>query len=215
MNLWNLLTYLTVILLTIIGFQYSYAYQLQKSSLKVFMGGGISRGDLLPKLLSLVSNTKKGVVKDSNSVIIELIDEISKRNAVLFENNKAVTNKLNGKWRLLWTTEKETLFFASNGLFGSPVTSIIQDINFESKQINNLIEFKDKKSFSVLGVISLDENIKQRVNFKFSKAIICIPPIQLPLPPIGQGWFDNIYVNDKYRISKDIRGDYLVSERID
>ncbi|CAI6003296.1 unnamed protein product [Closterium sp. NIES-65] len=35
----------------------------------------------------------------------------------------------------------------------------------------------------------------------------------LPVPPFGQGWFDNTYIDKEIRISRDSRGDVLVAER--
>ncbi|KAF3552509.1 hypothetical protein DY000_02004795 [Brassica cretica] len=36
---------------------------------------------------------------------------------------------------------------------------------------------------------------------------------EIPLPPFGQGWFDNVYMDGDIRVAKDIRGDYLVVDR--
>ena len=81
------------------------------------------------------------------------------------------------------------------------------------------ILYLDNREFSVLGdvAIAAPGSIQppNRVNFKFKTASLKIPPfINVNLPPVGEGWFDNIYVNDRYRLSKDIRGDYLISKRV-
>uniref|UniRef100_A0A0D3BDP5 Plastid lipid-associated protein/fibrillin conserved domain-containing protein n=1 Tax=Brassica oleracea var. oleracea TaxID=109376 RepID=A0A0D3BDP5_BRAOL len=36
---------------------------------------------------------------------------------------------------------------------------------------------------------------------------------EIPLPPFGQGWFENVYMDGDIRVAKDIRGDYLVVDR--
>ena len=37
----------------------------------------------------------------------------------------------------------------------------------------------------------------------------------VPLPPVGKGWFDNLYVDDTLRVARDSRGDTLVVVRDD
>ena len=85
------------------------------------LAGGPTRGDKIPVLLSLVSGTERGLRRDNKNQILELLNSISK------ENEKFLRPGLSeGKWELLYTTEKETLFFAKNGLFGAKCTSISQ-----------------------------------------------------------------------------------------
>ena len=67
----------------------------------------------------------------------------------------------------------------------------------------------------MLGDINIDIDRSTRINFTFQKALLRIPPLpQLSLPPVGKGWFENVYVNEKYRLSRDVRGDYLLSQRV-
>ena len=54
---------------------------------------------------------------------------------------------------LLWTTEKETLFFINKGLFGKAVTNVYQTIDLQQGLLNNLIEFESDRVFSVVGTI--------------------------------------------------------------
>lgn len=184
-------------------------------SLLLRMGGGSIRGDTLPKLLSLIEGTRRGLVEDRRSDIIAAIDRIDEANAAFIAKDRTFLDKCNGQWELLWTTEKETLFFESRGLFGSPVTLISQSIDTQSKSLNNLIGFDNGRSFSVSGTIAPDADDKRQLNFSFTSARLIIPPlVNLGLPPVGKGWFKNVYVNDKYRLSRDVRGDYLVSRRL-
>ena len=37
--------------------------------------------------------------------------------------------------------------------------------------------------------------------------------VTVPVPPVGKGWFDNLYVDDTLRIARDSRGDTLVVVR--
>ena len=73
------------------------------------------------------------------------------------ESDRNLKVKVDGAWQLLWTTEKETLFFAKNGFFGKKVTDIIQTIDFKSSTLNNLISFEGDSSFSVVGSVTAGE----------------------------------------------------------
>ena len=37
---------------------------------------------------------------------------------------------------------------------------------------------------------------------------------ELPLPPVGKGWGELVYLDDDFRIQQDVRGDLLVATRI-
>lgn len=53
-----------------------------------------------------------------------------------------------------------------------------------------------------------------RVDFAFTGARLLLPQGRtLHLPPFGKGWFDNVYVDDVYRVARDSRGDMLVVMR--
>jgi hypothetical protein len=169
----------------------------------------VSTGKQLTQLIGLTEGMNRGLSTDNNKEIVSIIDEIAEKN----EKAKPSDAQLSGNWQLLWTTEKETLFFAKNGLFGNKVSNIRQVIDIEGSSINNLIEFGDEKRFSVLGTTTRSDENAQRVNFRFSKAQLVLPPIDISLPPVGKGWFDNVFVSKDYRIARDIRGDYLITQR--
>ena len=191
--------------------------QLQRSrtTLEPLYGGGPIRGDTLPLLLRTIEGSEIGVLQDSKAQIIDMINMIGQQNMNFVQNDRTFLDKISGKWQLLWTTEKETLFFINKGLFGKAVTNVYQTIDLKQGLLNNLIEFESDRVFSVVGTIEKDLLINSRINFKFSKAVITVPPFpSLSLPPVGSGWFDNVYANDKYRLSRDVRGDYLVSKRV-
>lgn len=55
-----------------------------------------------------------------------------------------------------------------------------------------------------------------RVNFTFTSARLeLVEPLRwtLRLPPLGKGWFDNLYVDETMRVARDSRGDTLVIVR--
>ena len=113
-----------------------------------------------------------------------------------------------GKWNLIYTTEKETNFISK--YFGK-CTGVYQQIKNDT--INNVISFEDKV-FSVDGMLFLNNEKTNRVDFKFTKASLTFnnqKPINFP--PVGSGYFDNLYIDDLIRISYDVRGDYLISKR--
>ena len=172
------------------------------------MGGGPVRGDFVPQLLELIAPTQRGLIVENNVAIIETIDRIEQ------QKFPVPLASCEGKWELMFTTEKETLFFAKNGLFGKKVVEISQTIDLRANLINNLIAFQGDCQFSVDGTVDPDATIKNQLNFKFTRAQLVLPPlINFGFPPVGSGWFRNVYVNKNYRVAKDVRGDYLVLRR--
>lgn len=180
----------------------------------IYMGGGVVRGDKLPQLITLINKNPR-FEKSKNNEIISLIDQIAFENENLVKKDQ-YREKVNGNWKLLWTTEKETLFFIANGLLGSKTEEIIQTIDIENRILQNRIYFENNKEFNVNGVIEEDNLRYQRINFKFSSASVKLGWIipEIKIPPLGKGWFDTLYINNRYRISKDVRNDYIVCERI-
>jgi len=172
------------------------------------MGGGPVRGDFVPQLLELIAPTQRGLIVENNIAIIDTIDKIEQ------QKFPVPLASCEGKWELMFTTEKETLFFAKNGLFGKKIVQISQTIELGASRINNLIAFQGDCQFSVDGTVDPDATIKNQLNFKFTRAQLVVPPlINFGFPPVGSGWFRNVYVNKNYRVAKDVRGDYLVLRR--
>ena len=165
------------------------------------------------ELLAQVECANKGLDKSNQKEVLSSMGAIVERSL----NSKGSTvnkRKLEGTWDLLYTTEKETLFFYKNGLFGAKCTYISQSIDLDSNLINNVISFDKGKEFSVLGAISVDDGAPKRINFKFTSASLKFSEkFKLAVPPVGEGWFDTLYVDDSYRISHDVRGDWLLSKR--
>lgn len=170
----------------------------------------------LKQLLKLTADSKLGLATDAQTLAdikaeIKILALPPKVNPLdIFGLNKGEQRDLLiGCWTLLWTTEKETLFFAKNGLLGRKCTGIEQTIR--NNAIYNTILFEGASKFEVEGSIERDQ---LRTNFKFKRAQVIVPPlINLTLPPIGAGWFDTVYVDAEYRVSADVRGDYLICRR--
>ncbi|XP_058085672.1 probable plastid-lipid-associated protein 11, chloroplastic [Magnolia sinica] len=164
-------------------------------------------------LLSLISDQERGIKTQSDSSkrskIIQAIDAL----AVIGKD--AITtdaSSLSATWRMLWTTEKEQLFIIKNAhLFGTQTGDVLQVIDVERGTLNNVITFPPSGVFFVRSTIEVAP--PQRVNFKFTSAVLRGKDWEFPLPPFGQGWFESMYLDDDIRVVKDIRGDYLVVDR--
>ncbi|KAL0007714.1 hypothetical protein SO802_009216 [Lithocarpus litseifolius] len=164
-------------------------------------------------LLYLISDQDRGLKTQRDppkrASIVEAIDALA-----LLGGRDAVTTgaSLSATWRMLWTTEKEQLFIVENArLFGTAAGDVLQVIDVENKTLNNVITFPPHGVFFVRSVIEIDS--PQRVNFRFTSAVLRGKNWEFPLPPFGQGWFETVYLDDEIRVVKDIRGDYLVVDR--
>ena len=52
-----------------------------------------------------------------------------------------------------------------------------------------------------------------RVGFRFESCAVKWRKLQLPLPPVGSGWFDVTYLDNELRLCKDVRGDLQICTR--
>ncbi|XAR54162.1 hypothetical protein NMG60_11029182 [Bertholletia excelsa] len=164
------------------------------------------------RLLDLISDQDRGLKTQSNpSKLSEIVDAIDAMGE-LGRDTVTTGQSLSATWRLLWTTEKEQLFIIKNAfLFGTRAGDVLQVIDVEKGKLNNVITFPPHGVFFVRS--NIDIASPQRVNFRFTSAVLRGENWELPLPPFGQGWFESIYIDDEIRVVKDIRGDYLVVDR--
>ncbi|XP_020579219.1 probable plastid-lipid-associated protein 11 [Phalaenopsis equestris] len=175
----------------------------------------VTSGDSLrakADLLRLISSQERGLRTQTNpskrEEIIRAIDDL----AVLGDGTVTTDSSLSGTWRMLWTTEKEQLFIIKNArLFGTEAGDVLQVIDVEKGLLNNVITFPPSGVFFVRSEIEVEP--PQRVNFRFTSAVLRGSKWEIPLPPFGQGWFESIYMDEEIRVAKDIRGDYLVVDR--
>ncbi|XP_021756359.1 probable plastid-lipid-associated protein 11 [Chenopodium quinoa] len=163
-------------------------------------------------LLNLISDQDRGLKTQQNpnlrSQIIAAIDSL----AILGKDLITTDDSLSGTWRMLWTTEKEQLFIIKNAnFFGTQVGDVLQVIDVDNLKLNNVITFPPSGVFFVRS--SMEVASTQRVNFRFTSAVLRGKDWEFPLPPFGQGWFESVYLDDDIRVAKDIRGDYLVVDR--
>ena len=124
---------------------------------------------------------------------------------------------LTADWRLAWTSENETLFLLEKfpgGVGRAPITQAYQRIDVDAGTLRNEVVFSNGNAFVVDSVIEVTD--ETRVDFRFTGAKLNLAaPVEasLPLPPFGQGWFDNVYVDGELRVARDSRGDTLVVVR--
>ncbi|XP_065859257.1 probable plastid-lipid-associated protein 11, chloroplastic isoform X2 [Euphorbia lathyris] len=164
------------------------------------------------RLLTLISDQERGLKTqedpEKRSSIIQAIDDM----AQLGEGTITTGVSLSSTWRLLWTTEKEQLFIIEKAsFFGTQAGDVLQVIDVENKTLNNVITFPPDGVFFVRSKIEIAS--AQRVNFRFTSAVLRGKSWEFPLPPFGQGWFKSVYLDDDIRIAKDIRGDWLIVAR--
>ncbi|KAJ4955133.1 hypothetical protein NE237_011916 [Protea cynaroides] len=163
-------------------------------------------------LIELISGEERGVKTERNpskrSKIIKAVDAME----VLGKGSVTTGLSLSATWRMLWTTEKEQLFIINNAsLFGTQTGDVLQVIDVEKGVLNNVITFPPSGVFFVRSNIEVAS--PQRVNFRFTSAVLRGKDWEFPLPPFGQGWFESIYLDDDIRVAIDVRGDYLVVDR--
>eukprot|EP00980_Cylindrotheca_fusiformis_P017845 scaffold5653_cov147-Cylindrotheca_fusiformis.AAC.7 len=155
-------------------------------------------------------------IRVSNPSDVDVQEEIKKLMLTISESRKGDQRKsLLGKWELIFTTEKEVNFFKTSWPFAD-VSCIIQDLDlYESQTINNSINFETGGRFVVTGTAKAVDGDSDfdRVEFKFTDAAIRAWDRTIKVPPVGAGWFDTMYCDDSYRLSRDVRGDWSVFRR--
>lgn len=109
---------------------------------------------------------------------------------------------LKRKWILEWTSEKEINFFLQQGISDEIIQTLSDDGVLE-----NYIPFVKGGGFGVTGEIYVDEEKEglDRTLFKFKNANLNLGRWgEYNFPPVGEGWFDTIYLDEgkvhRYRI---------------
>ncbi|KAK3241264.1 hypothetical protein CYMTET_48953 [Cymbomonas tetramitiformis] len=170
---------------------------------------------LKASLREAIKGTSRGVIDlGNNEDILAIVDSLEKLQGTV----PTTESGLDSAWKLLWTTEKETCFLLQKGIFGvGPAGESYQVIDVENGSLQNIIEFgKQEEKDSVFQVdSSLSVTSERRCTFKFRAAALQTPSFRIPFPPVGQGWFDTVYMDEEIRCAKDVRGDVLIVERTD
>ncbi|XP_048496390.1 probable plastid-lipid-associated protein 11, chloroplastic isoform X2 [Beta vulgaris subsp. vulgaris] len=137
-------------------------------------------------LLNLISDQNRGLKTQQNPKIQSQIIDAIESLAVLGKDFITTDASLSGTWRMLWTTEKEQLFIIKNAsFFGTKVGDVLQVIDVDNLKLNNVITFPPSGVFFVRS--SIEVASAQRVNFRFTSAVLRGKDWEVPLPPFGQG----------------------------
>lgn len=149
----------------------------------------------LKKQLLELSKTKDVTRLEIENCIAEL------REVQDFQSTASST-LLKKKWLLVWTTEKEINFFTD---FSGDITQTIT-----SDSLISYIPFEKGGGFEVQGSILADETKEERTNFKFQSATLDLGWFKFNIPPIGEGWFDTVYLDEDLRVDINSRDDILI-----
>ena len=122
----------------------------------------------------------------------------------------------------VWTTEKEINFFINQGIS----SQISQTISKDGLKLSNTIEFRNGGGLYVVGTLSI-ENTDATTTISTNKSPNTSSPVRnyfqfdtatldltlwgtYSFPPVGQGWFDTIYLDEDLRCDVNSRQDILI-----
>jgi hypothetical protein len=164
----------------------------------------------LRTLLARSKNRGVDADEDARREIERAIDAL----ADVTEDAPRNERRSNGRWRLEYTTEKETRFLL--GLEPAS-TRAYQTIDGDARRLRNEVMYQRGNTEIVFTVDASIETVSEkRVRFAFTSASIRFGDFfRVPIPPVGEGWFENVYVDEDIRVSRDSRGDTLVCVRDD
>jgi hypothetical protein len=190
-----------------------------------------SSSPLLTELEQYIAAMDRGIADPSS---VEQVEDLMIRISDTRPPEEDQRKKLPGIWELVYTTEKEINFFKTSWPFAK-VSSITQRLDLypppqqqqSPPMVENYIDFEGGGQFAVTGTVLIVDDNKpngiiddqqrkyyDRVAFSFTTATAVVWGKSVSLPPIGAGWFDTMFCNDQYRLSRDSRGDYSVFRRI-
>ena len=113
-----------------------------------------------------------------------------------------------GTWNIVWTSESELLALTANGFLGLPCTAAFQEIARTRDAatggwdytLNNAIDFDD--GFLRVGSTCEPAPSGGRVNFAFASCAAKWKAVEVPLPPVGSGYFEVLYLDDELRLAR-------------
>lgn len=186
---------------------------LQTTALNAFFNLGATKSGPKQQLLDLCAGCNYGVEAIDRDRLDGLIDELA---AVNPTPEPAKSPKFSGVWELLWTTETELLFAVEKGLFAAgPCVGVEQVIDMKKGSLENIVLFENDSRLFVGSTIAPDETDATgvRFDFAFSSCSLRWRGTDVPLPPIGKGWGDLMYLDDDLRVQRDARGDLLIATK--
>jgi len=164
------------------------------------------------RLRTLLARSNRGVDADEEArrAIERAIDALADDG----DDGRTNERRARGRWRLEYTTEKETLFLLG---LDRAATRAYQTIDGDAGRLRNEVIYQRGNTEIVFTVDASIETVSEkRVRFAFTSASIRFgDSVRVPIPPVGEGWFENVYVDEDIRVSRDSRGDTLVCVRDD
>mmetsp|Transcript_9855 Transcript_9855/g.24982 ORF Transcript_9855/g.24982 Transcript_9855/m.24982 type:complete len:281 (+) Transcript_9855:79-921(+) len=188
----------------------------------------VSTSTLKSELLDFITPLSRGLDASSEDVMfirgmISSLAEAQQAQRSSEDSSSSSSSSqasLTGSWKLTFTSEQETLFILKNAaLFGTEAGDVWQVIDDDANLLQNVITFPPAGRFQVNSSLQTDESKSIRRNFKFNQAKLVVGDADwnhvrtIPFPPYGQGWFDNVYLDEDLRCAEDSRGDVLVVQR--
>ena len=185
----------------------------QCAALNAFFGAVAPKSNPKQQLLDLCASSNYGAVPIDRDRLDGLIDELTTINPT---PRPAESPKFSGNWKLLWTTESELLFAVEKGLFAAgPCVGVEQTIDVANGRLENLVLFDNDSRLFVGSTIEPDaaDASGVRFTFAFSSCSLRWRGFDVPLPPVGKGWGDLLYLDDDLRVQRDVRGDLLIATK--
>ena len=174
---------------------------------------GAQRRSLKAELLELARASRGGIEPFDAAAQARFERVMAQLPALNPTADPARSTLFNGEWTCVWTTEKELNFAVDKGLFGLPWVRTYQTIDVPGGTLSNVIEF-DGGALTVGSTIAPDTALGSRFNFAFERCTVRWRGLTVPLPPVGKGWGELLYLDDELRIQKDVRGDFVIATKV-
>eukprot|EP00747_Dinoflagellata_sp_TGD_P210419 gnl/TRDRNA2_/TRDRNA2_83687_c0_seq3.p1 gnl/TRDRNA2_/TRDRNA2_83687_c0~~gnl/TRDRNA2_/TRDRNA2_83687_c0_seq3.p1 ORF type:complete len:281 (+),score=28.23 gnl/TRDRNA2_/TRDRNA2_83687_c0_seq3:26-868(+) len=128
-------------------------------------------------------------------------------------DTKQVSDKqrlLAGEWDLLWTTRNDINIVLYRVPFAQ-LDRFSQTVDVNQMSLTSLIAYKGGGEIVARGVITGFE--EDKCFFEFETATIKAYGTELSIPNSEAGFFETLYVDDEWRVSRDNRGNYFLAKR--